>query len=60
LGTNKLQALPDNFGNLTRLVTLNLADNEIKELPISMGRMINLANIYLERFLFFLPSFLSL
>jgi Leucine-rich repeat (LRR) protein len=49
LGTNKLQALPDSFGNLTRLVTLNLVDNEIKELPISLGRMLNSANIYLER-----------
>ena len=37
MGSNKLNALPETMGRMTRLVVLNLSDNQLKDLPLSLG-----------------------
>jgi Leucine-rich repeat (LRR) protein len=37
LGSNKLEALPEDIGRMTRLVILNVSDNRLKDLPLSLG-----------------------
>lgn len=49
LGNNKLESLPDNFGHLSRIVNLNVCDNKLTDLPVSMGQMKFLSKCLIDR-----------
>ena len=42
LSKNRLQRLPDDFGNLNKLVRLDLYGNQLKTLPITFGQLAKL------------------
>ena len=48
--------MPESLECLGRLVTLELDDNQLEQLPINLGRMTSLEELYAaENFLTFLP-----
>jgi len=47
LANNKLIALPEDIGDSSRLITLDLQYNTLVFLPPSMGKMTKLANLHL-------------
>jgi Leucine-rich repeat (LRR) protein len=53
LGNNHLTSLPTDFGNLERLVYVNLSDNKIEQLPSSIGKCKYISKFQLERFVIF-------
>lgn len=50
LGMNKIEYLPEAFGNMSRLVNLNLSDNKLTDLPHSIGNCKVLNAIFIERY----------
>jgi len=51
-----LTSLPENFGNLTMLDTLDLGGNEIRELPSSFGKLVNLTYLTINSNVIFPPA----
>jgi Leucine-rich repeat (LRR) protein len=49
LGMNKLEILPEAFGNMSRLVNLNLSDNRLTDLPLSIGNCKVLNSVFIDR-----------
>lgn len=45
---NLLQALPDNFGQLSKLRTVSLAGNRLAELPASISGLVELEDLGLQ------------
>ena len=43
------RSLPSSMGRLTRLVSLNLCDNQLRDLPVSMGYCTGIENFHIER-----------
>ncbi|MFN8344107.1 MAG: hypothetical protein U0X91_03850 [Spirosomataceae bacterium] len=48
LSDNKIETLPDNFGNLKKLYGFAMNNNKLKDLPESFLNMKSLGDIHLE------------
>jgi Leucine-rich repeat (LRR) protein len=50
LGNNRLTKLPEEFGNMDRLVFVSICDNKIEVLPESLGKCKYIDKFLLDRF----------
>lgn len=50
LGNNKLTKLPEEFGNMDRLVFVSICDNKIEVLPESLGKCRFIDKFLLDRY----------